>query len=150
MGKQVKRRLERRSLPSRLVRGKAQQLPFADCTFDQVVSTFPSEYLFLPQTLREIHRVLAPGGLLVVLPVAWIRPVSWAERWLAWLYTFTHQSPPREDLQWQSQRISLFQRAGFTVRTTIVDLETSEIFLIISRQANNVVKLIHGSSYCCI
>lgn len=130
MGLQARRRLKRLSIPARLVRGKAQQLPFTDCAFDQVVSTFPSEYAFHPQTLLEIYRVLAPGGSLVILPVAWIRPGSRVERWLAWLFRVTHQSPPRDEDQWQSQRLGLLTEAGFTVRTTIVDLKASEVFLV--------------------
>lgn len=135
MGEQAKRRLKRLSLPSRLVRGKAQQLPFTDNTFDQVVSTFPAEYIFQPQTLIEIYRVLVPGGYLVVLPVAWIRPGNLVQRWLARLFIFTGQSPRRENFEWQSQRIALFSDAGFLVRTTIVDLKTSEVFLVFAAKS---------------
>jgi SAM-dependent methyltransferase len=42
-------------------------LPQADGTFDTVVSLSTLQYLFDPETfLREAHRVLAPGGTLVV------------------------------------------------------------------------------------
>jgi hypothetical protein len=41
-----------------------------------VVSTFPSDYIFDPQTIREIARVLCPGGRLVVVPAATLLPID--------------------------------------------------------------------------
>jgi len=48
-------------------------LPFADASFDAVVSFEVFEHVFnLPDVLREIRRVLKPGGrLLASLPFAW-------------------------------------------------------------------------------
>ena len=56
-----------RSGPSLLIVGDAAQLPFADRTFDLVVST--SSFHFWPNPLaglREIARVLRPGGRAVI------------------------------------------------------------------------------------
>jgi SAM-dependent methyltransferase len=44
-----------------------QHLPFLGESFDTVVSTFPTEYIYQPATLREVARVLRPGGRLVVV-----------------------------------------------------------------------------------
>jgi ubiquinone/menaquinone biosynthesis C-methylase UbiE len=65
-------RLARRrvALPVPLLRGMAQRLPFCAESFETVVSTFPSEYISDTQTASEIYRVLAPGGRLVILPLA--------------------------------------------------------------------------------
>jgi SAM-dependent methyltransferase len=46
---------------------RAQALPFADVAFDSVVSTFPAPYIHDPATLREIARVLRPGGRLIIV-----------------------------------------------------------------------------------
>jgi ubiquinone/menaquinone biosynthesis C-methylase UbiE len=46
----------------------AQRLPFADGAFGCVVSTFPAEFIFAEATLREIQRILTPGGALVIVP----------------------------------------------------------------------------------
>jgi ubiquinone/menaquinone biosynthesis C-methylase UbiE len=47
----------------------ALQLPFADETFDLVMTSGVLEYLPLRDGLREMARVLAPGGLLFFVPV---------------------------------------------------------------------------------
>ncbi len=64
-----------------VIQGQAQSLPFSSETFDDVVSTFPAEYIHSIDTLAEIERVLRPGGRLLVvegaslLPVGFFQPV---------------------------------------------------------------------------
>ena len=64
-----------------IIQGSAQALPFGDASFDTVVSTFPSEYIFDPDTIAEIARVLRPGGRLIVvlgsqlLPIGTLQPI---------------------------------------------------------------------------
>lgn len=62
--------LARRRLPQaheRLVQGSIEALPFADGAFDAAAAMGVLEYLDdLPAALRELARVLRPGGLLVV------------------------------------------------------------------------------------
>jgi ubiquinone/menaquinone biosynthesis C-methylase UbiE len=132
MGKQARRRLVCHAMPCRLVRAKSQQLPFSSQAFDQIVSTFPSEFLFQYQTLAEIYRVLVPGGLLVVLPVAWIRRGTYIERSFAWLFQITHQAPPQSDESWRMHLITLFQQAGFEVDTEMISQASSEVFLLLA------------------
>jgi SAM-dependent methyltransferase len=54
----------------------AQALPFSDASFDSVVSTFPTEYIYDAATMREIGRVLRPGGRLIVVLSASLLPAS--------------------------------------------------------------------------
>lgn len=67
--------------PANIIQGSAQSLPFGDASFDTVVSTFPSEYIYDPDTIAEVERVLRPGGRLIVveganlLPVGFIQPL---------------------------------------------------------------------------
>ena len=59
----------RRRLPDaaeRLVEGTIEALPFPDDTFDLVVATGVLEYSALDLALRELTRVLRPGGRAVV------------------------------------------------------------------------------------
>lgn len=118
--------------PHRLVRGQARCLPFSANVFDQVVSTFPSEYLFQPETIAEIRRVLSPGGLLVVLPFAWVGHRSRIDRGLEQLFRITHQTPERKDNKWENDMVELFLKAGFDVRTETITLTSSEIFLVLA------------------
>lgn len=108
MGKLAARRLRRQTSQQLLLRGYAQMLPFKSASFQQVVSTFPSEYILDPQTLSETYRVLIPGGTFVVLPVAWITGHNWMERSAAWLFRVTGQS---ED--WDASMLIPYSDTGF-------------------------------------
>jgi ubiquinone/menaquinone biosynthesis C-methylase UbiE len=108
-----------------LVNGYAQFMPFASDFFNQVVATFPSEYIIHPDTLDEIYRVLAPGGSFVCLPLAWITGQSRLERLAAGLFRTTGQAP-----EWDNSWLKLYEGAGFV--NLLVDklsLETSQILI---------------------
>jgi ubiquinone/menaquinone biosynthesis C-methylase UbiE len=50
------------------VQGRAEHLPFADARFDLVCSRYSAHHwLDLPAALRQMRRVLAPGGWLVLI-----------------------------------------------------------------------------------
>src|SRR5258706_7622764 len=65
MGAIARRKLSRQGLPFRLVRGRAQALPFPNGAFPTVVSTFPTDFIIDPATIAEANRVLRPGVRLV-------------------------------------------------------------------------------------
>ncbi len=48
------------------VRARAETLPFPCRSFDTIVSTFPANYIFEVPTLKEVERVLAVDGRLVI------------------------------------------------------------------------------------
>lgn len=70
--------LQRRKVGERnwVLQGTAQHLPFTDASFDTVVSTFPSEYIYDADTIAEVERVLRLGGRLVVIEGANLLPVG--------------------------------------------------------------------------
>lgn len=108
-----------------LVNGYAQNLPFQDRSFHQVVATFPTEYLVQPRTLAEIFRVLAPRGTLLVLPVAWITSQRFPYRLAAWLFRITGQSPG-----WDERFEQPFRKAGFDVHVVHISRPYSTLLLI--------------------
>ena len=85
---QGQRLVKRASLDSRvsLVRGRAEQLPFPDATFDALTFTYLLRYVSDPaETLREIARVVKPGGAISSLEFAVPTRPLWRIAW--WLYT---------------------------------------------------------------
>jgi ubiquinone/menaquinone biosynthesis C-methylase UbiE len=86
------RRLRRAGSPGRIARASAFRLPFATQSFSAVVSTFPTEYILDPRTVHEVARILAPGGLMVVIPVAAITGPGIFDRSAGWLNRVTGQS----------------------------------------------------------
>ena len=70
MVEEARRNVQARDLAPlvRLVKGRAEGLPFADHSFDAVVFTFLLRYVEDPlTTLRELARVLRPGGQMASL-----------------------------------------------------------------------------------
>jgi ubiquinone/menaquinone biosynthesis C-methylase UbiE len=115
-----------------LTRGKGEYLPFISDSFDTVVSTFPTEYIFELQTLSEIQRVLHNEGRLIVLPAAWIVGQKVLDRSAAWLFKITGQVPPfpQEVLR---QRISpSFEKAGFVPNFIAIELKSSIVLIVIA------------------
>ncbi len=65
-----------------VIQGSAQHVPFSDSSFDTVISTFPSEYIYDPDTITEAERVLCPGGRLIVIEGANLLPVGFLQPFL--------------------------------------------------------------------
>lgn len=76
--------------PGLIVQGAAQSLPFSAASFDNVVSTFPSEYIYDPDTIAEVARVLRPGGRLIVIEGATLLPVGFFQPLLLLLQTLVY------------------------------------------------------------
>ncbi|HTX89766.1 MAG TPA: class I SAM-dependent methyltransferase [Anaerolineales bacterium] len=129
MAIQARRKLKKCDFPVRLVRGHAQSIPFGSGSFDTVVATFPSEYIFEIRTLREIRRVLAPGGRLVVVPTAWITGKSWLDKAAAWLNRAAGQTPEMVGGLSTAVRAQ-FGRGGFSIRTEMIPVKGSQVLLI--------------------
>ncbi len=72
MCQQASRRIKKQRIIPHISNGYTQNLPFRNGCFDQIVATFPTEYIYAPETLQEIHRTLKVGSSLIVLPTAWI------------------------------------------------------------------------------
>jgi ubiquinone/menaquinone biosynthesis C-methylase UbiE len=140
MGRIARRKLRSHALPVHLARGKAQQLPFAEETFINIIATFPSEYIVAPDTLHECWRVLQPGGVMVVVPAASFTAGGAGRSLLEALYRATGQQSGRmtahavitANLQEQAQR--LFEPHGFEVSITHKPCRRSVAHIILARK----------------
>jgi ubiquinone/menaquinone biosynthesis C-methylase UbiE len=87
---------------------KRHQLPFSSNTFAAVVSTFPTDFIVAPETLREVYRVLQPGRVFVIVPNGVLTGGGAAEAGLEWLYRVTGQ---RDGSSWDVE--DFFSGFGF-------------------------------------
>lgn len=126
MGRLAKRRL---GASHQLARSISQSLPFSNESFDCIVATFPTEYIYEPRTLAEVKRVLCSGGRIVVLPVTY--PKS---GFLQWLYKITRESPAAFDETIKERLQTPFQKAGFVVELKIVELESSRLIILLAKK----------------
>jgi ubiquinone/menaquinone biosynthesis C-methylase UbiE len=127
MSRQAARRLRKKGFQPRLVRGRAQALPFPEATFQRVLATFPSEYIIDPHTLTEIARVLAPGGQAVILAFAWITGNKVIEKAAAWLFRITGEAP-----EWEDRFLEPVRKAGFQVHIDWIELKSSRLVIILA------------------
>ncbi len=119
---------------NRLVRGLAQSLPFSNSIFDTLVATFPSEFIFEPQTLREAWRTLKNGGRFVVLPAAWITGKKLMERYAAELFRVTGQAPS-DPIEVVCERLKTpFVEAGFKVEMEQIEVKSSLVMIVIAKK----------------
>lgn len=127
MGRLASRRL---GMDHKLARGFAQSLPFGADSFDTVVSTFPSEYIFDPHTLEEIHRVLVKPGKLIVLPAAFP-----SNGFLKWLYKVTGETPEALNEALMKRIAEPFGRSGFQVEVKTMEMNSSTLVIVIGEKA---------------
>jgi len=131
MGRITRKRLMRGGIAPNLVNGSAQQLPFSRETFQQVVATFPAEYILQPETFTEVWRVLKPGGTFVILPLAWITGQAIPERAAAWLFHITGQAPA-----WDERILEPIKKIGFRTKPVWITFKSSKLLVILADKPN--------------
>ena len=100
--------------------GRAQSLPFERLTFNNVLSTFPTNYISDAESLAEVWRILAPAGRWVIVGLG-LRFKSPLKQFLAgWLLGDWENS-------WMQSFTNLAQEAGFQPK--LVKHETEEYIL---------------------
>ena len=124
----LKRQLGSPTLPVPLVRASVQALPFLTGSLSSVVSTFPTDFIVQDDVIAEFYRVLRPGGAFVCVPAAQITGPALVDRWAAWLFRVTGQSPSGlfEPL------LASFAAAGFRARLEQVRQPRSRVMVIVA------------------
>ena len=130
MGRIAARRLKRKGYRPNVIRSFVQHLPLPSGHFSCVLSTFPSEYIFDPDTLCEVQRVLQPGGIFIVVCAVNIIGRSIPDRFAAWLYRTTGQAGEPGDT-WSQP----FERVGFHAQLNYVQQERAVVQRIVARKS---------------
>lgn len=127
MGRIARRRLLRWGWRPALVRAEARALPFGTGRFAAVISTFPTEFIADPATLAEIHRVLQPGGRVVIVLGAMLTGRDAAARSLEMAYRVTGQRGP-----WAAILEARLKNAGFVPRMLSETLPRSTVWVCVA------------------
>lgn len=125
MGRLTQRRAGGAAGAAALARASALRLPFVSAAFEAVVSTFPAEFVFHPDTLRDVARVLTPGGRFVIVPTASLRGTGATTRLVEFAYRVTGQ---RAALAQVEPRVrDAFAAAGMTFTSHRVPSPRAEV-----------------------
>ncbi len=130
MGTIARKKLRARGVALPLIRGRVQALPLASGTFASLISTFPTEFIVDPRAVAEFHRVVAPGGVLVIVPAAIITGPALPDRLARWLFQVTQQASEA----WFSPLDHLYRSAGFSVHVERVRLPRSVVTVIVAEK----------------
>lgn len=153
MLRQAARKARRLKIPPfHASRASAVALPFPASQFDSVVSTFPSDYIIEPATLREVSRVLRPGGRLIVVPSGWLHPRGTGSKVFEAVARLvygdnkggTNAPAPinkakaiPENLGWVKALESRMQESGFSVTVHVVSNARGSALVVVADKAND-------------
>lgn len=130
----ARNKLDMYNFPISLVNGVAQSLPFRDSIFDQIVATFPSDYIYNEDTLLDIHRVLLHGGELIIIPVAWITSNNLKYLLPSIVFSISMQSPIDIESYSKLWR-DILDRSAFQAQIKFLELQSSRLMVIIAKKA---------------
>ncbi len=135
MGKIAWGKLRRAGFRPQLVRGSALALPFADASIHSIVCTFPTPFILESATLSEAHRVLQPGGRMVIVPNAVLVGADAGTAALEWLYRVTGQRGGEK-----FDVTGYFARFGFEVQIHLQTMRQSVVTVIVAEKASAVMR----------
>jgi len=124
MSRMARRRALQAGTAPLLARASALRLPFGDRSFACAVSTFPAGFIFAPETLAEVCRVLQPEGRFVIVPMARFTGRDPLTGLLKLAYRATGQTEPMADVVH-----ARFQAAGYAFTQHIVLTPRAEVIV---------------------
>jgi ubiquinone/menaquinone biosynthesis C-methylase UbiE len=125
MARIARRKMRQRGIDLPLVRGRAEQLPFATASIDTILSTFPAPFILARQTLKEVARVLKPDGRAAIVAMATLTSRSAWSRVLEWLYRITGQRRPLPDLD------ARLAETGLACRRELRPVDGTSVLLVV-------------------
>ncbi len=129
MARLTRHRLQRHDYSYRICQAQAQQLPFPDQHFVNIVATFPTDYILQPETLTEVRRVLRDEGRLIVVFMGLLKGPWPVRPFIEWLYQITGQRDqdfPAPD--------SLLNNQLFSAEWRKVEQDGAAAYLLIARK----------------
>lgn len=127
MARRARQRLLQQEVIPCLVLGQAQQLPFPNAAFANVVATFPTDFILEAQTLTSVVRVLQPGGCLVIVAIGFLKGPGPLRRLVEWLYRVTGQREISEP-----KPLARLQEVGFVARWEDATLDGARARLLVA------------------
>ena len=130
MGRLARKNMRRAGVNIPLTRGRVQGLPFAAASFDNVISTFPAEFVAERATLQEVGRVLRSRGQFLIVPEGHLTgrgPLFWL---VELLWRATLRGKPDEQV-WQPF-VARLEQAGFSVAIHPIHLKFSGTTVIVA------------------
>lgn len=114
-----------------VLQGSSEAIPLRSASVDSVLATFPSDYIAAETTIREIVRVLIPGGRLVIVPGGLLLPADREGKVMNKVadVVYGDQSP---GAKFSTKLGAQFAAQGFTVRQTQWRNEVGVAFILIA------------------
>jgi ubiquinone/menaquinone biosynthesis C-methylase UbiE len=121
------KRLRRTGYNPLVIRSEAQRLPLPKECFPVIISTFPSAFIFDPDTLGEVYRVLQSEGVFVIVGSVRITGKGLHDRFAAWLYRITGQAGDIME-GWDQP----FRKHGFSAQLEEVVQQRAIVFRVVA------------------
>jgi ubiquinone/menaquinone biosynthesis C-methylase UbiE len=137
MGNLASNRLKSAGYTPLLVRAIGESIPFSNTVFDQVVTTFPAEFITKQGTLSEIRRILKDDGELLILRFAWLSDKKWPYKLTAWIFQLVGEAPAKNKPLHYGRLKAPFIKAGFQVKVQQVNLVSSGIMIFRCKKISN-------------